>query len=281
MMTLLEIVQRSSAYLKEKGIANPQREAEEVIADALGVKRLDLYLQHDRPLSEQELPGLRKSIQRRSQREPTAYIAGSVMFCGVKLAVTPAVLIPRPETEILVEKIAQTLGQIGTDGKVLWDICCGSGCIGLALKKRFPDLRVILSDLSGDALALAEKNAQANGLDSTFKQGDLFKPFQGLTCDFFVSNPPYIAKGEFTQLSPEVREWEPEMALVSGSTGLEYYHRIAQELKKYLAPQGLGWLELGTGQGAHVQNIFTSEGFTCHYESDWSGHDRFFFICYK
>ena len=275
MITLIEIIRRSEAYLAERGIGRARREAEEVIADALGVKRLDLYMQFERPLSETELPILRKRIQRRSNREPTAYIAGKMAFGGISLDVNPAVLIPRPETEILVETIAQTLSTRSLENKVLWDMCCGSGCIGLALKTRFPELAVLLSDLSDKALAVAEQNAS---VAVTFKQGDLFEPFLGQKCDFFVCNPPYVNEAEFGALDPEVKDWEPKMALVAGPTGLEFYERIARELKSHLNPDGLAWLEIGTGQGKDVKYLFESEGWKCRYEKDWSGHDRFVFI---
>ena len=276
MITLLEIIKRAEYFLAERGIGRARREAEEVIADVLGIKRLDLYLQFDRPLSQNELPTLRLAIQRRSCREPAAYISGRVFFAGMQLSVTPDVLIPRPETEILVEKISQTFQTMSLANKVLWDVCCGSGCIGLALKHRFPELHVILSDLSPEALKIARQNATLCG--AMFKQGDLFAPFYDMKCDFLVCNPPYVTATEYATLAPEVRDWEPKMALISGKNGYAFYTRIAQELKNHLNPDGLAWLELGTGQGPHVQALFTAEGWRCHYEQDWSGHDRFFFI---
>lgn len=275
MITLLEIIRRSEKFLAERGIDRARREAEELIADALHMRRLDLYLQYDRPLTEEELPQLRAALQRRGNKEPAAYIAGTVYFAGITLNVSPHVLIPRPETEILVEKIYQTLQKLSLENKVLWDVCCGSGCMGLALKEKLPQLQVVLSDLSSDALAVAKTNATRA---VEFKQGDLFEPFLGLKCDFFVCNPPYVTEEEYLLLTPDVRNWEPKMALTSGKTGLEFYTRVAKELKNHLNPGGLGWLELGTGQGSKVKEIFESEGWSCHYESDWAGHDRFFFL---
>lgn len=274
MITLLEIIKRSEEYLASRGIARPRREAEEVIADALELKRLDLYLQFDRPVSEKELPALRLAIQRRGAGEPIAYISGKVSFAGISVKVTPAVVIPRPETEILVETIALTLLKHSLEKKVLWDMCCGSGCIGLALKARFPQLEVVLSDLSSEALAVAQENGAGS---ANIKQGNLFDPFAGMKCDFFVCNPPYVTESEYLQLTPEVRH-EPKIALVSGPTGLEFYTQIAKELKHYLNPGGLAWLEIGSGQGVAVQQLFHAEGWQCHYESDWSGHDRFLYL---
>lgn len=275
MITLLEIIRRSELYLAEKGIARPRREAEEIIADALDVKRLDLYLQFDRPLNEKELPSLRQAIQRRAQHEPVAYISGRVTFADLTLKVTPDVLIPRSETEILVERITQSLKKQDLSHKVLWDLCCGSGCIGLALKRRFPELKVILSDLSEKALYVARQNASSD--EVTFLHGDLFKPFEGQKCDFFVCNPPYVSEPEYGSLDPEVHQ-EPKMALVGGVDGLSFYRRIAADLKHHLNENGLAWLELGANQGAPVEEIFQKQGWRCHYEKDWAGHDRFFYI---
>lgn len=279
MITLIEIIKRSAEYLAQRGIESPRAAAEEVIADTLGMKRLDLYLQFDRPLTDSELPALRSTIARRAKHEPTAYIVGKVSFAGIELKVCRSVLIPRPETEILVETIALSMQALPLEDKILWDMCCGSGCIGLSLKARFPQLTVLLSDMSFDALATAKNNAQNNTqMDVEFKQGDLFVPFAGKRCDFFVCNPPYVTEGEFTQLSPEVRDWEPKTALVSGPTGLEYYARIAADLRSHLNPNGLAWLEIGAGQGTSVQALFEAQGWKCHIKSDWSGHDRFCFL---
>ena len=276
MITLIEIIKRSADYLAQRGIESPRPAAEEVIADALGMKRLDLYLQFERPLNENELPILRTAIARRAKHEPTAYIAGRVTFAGIQIKVNQSVLIPRPETEIMVETIAQTLQGLPLEDKILWDMCCGSGCIGLSIKARFPQLPVFLSDMSPTALKAAQRNAKDNAIeDVQFKEGDLFAPFVNEKCDFFVCNPPYVTEEEFTQLSPEVRDWEPKTALVSGPTGLEYYARIAAQLRTHLKPGGLAWLEMGTGQGLSVHALFEAQGWQCQIKPDWSGHDRF------
>lgn len=267
MKTLLDVIQRSESFLQERGIERPRREAEEVIADALGVRRIDLYLQFERPLTEEELAKLREPVVRRGNREPAAYIAGTVSFCDLSIKVTPDVLIPRPETEILVEKIAETLKGCDLEGKTLWDMCCGSGCIGLALKKKFPSLNIVLSDLSDKALAIARQN----GDGVAFRQGDLFTPFEGETCDLFVCNPPYVTEEEYAGLTPEVKA-EPKMALIGG---LVFYERIAARLFHFLNPGGMAWFEIGSGQGEHVKRIFNGKG---RIENDWAGHTRFFFL---
>lgn len=273
MNSVLEIITRSAEYLKGREVPNARREAEELIADALGVRRLDLYLQFERPLEQDELQRCRHFLMRRGKREPLQYLAGSVEFGNIPLKVTPDVLIPRPETEILVEMIAQALENRLLEGKVLWDVCCGSGCIGAALAARFPELRVVLSDLSEGACAVAAANAP----DLEVRCGDLLAPFSGETCDFFVCNPPYIREDEYPGLMPEVRDFEPKTALVAGPTGLEFYQRLARELPKVMAPRGHVWLELGRGQGEPVKKIFEAAGMPGgEVQPDWSGHDRFF-----
>lgn len=275
MKTLLEIIRLSEGFLQQKGFTNARREAENVIADRLGLRRIDLYLQFERPLLEEELGKIREALKRRALREPLAYIAGKVPFFGIELNLSASVLIPRPETEILVEKIAQTLSQQPLEGKILWDMCCGSGCIGLSLKKHFPELTVIMSDISPEAVDLARLNSENN---VEIRQGDLFNAFETTLCDFFVCNPPYVTEQEWIGLMPDVKDYEPKIALVGGVSGLEFYEKIAQSLASYLKIPGKGWLEIGTQQGESVKKIFEAKGFTAHYSSDWAGHDRFFFL---
>ncbi len=197
MKTILDIILLSGAFLEQKGVKNGRRQAEEVIADSLGVKRLDLYLRYDYPLSEEELSLCRAALARRAKREPLQYIAGNVTFCNLSLKVSPAVLIPRFETELLVDKIQHYLSGSSLADKVLLDLCTGSGCIGLSLKKKFPELHVVLSDLSEEALAVAKHNAEAHHLNVEFSSGDLFESLKGRKFHFFVCNPPTFQKKSF------------------------------------------------------------------------------------
>lgn len=278
MKTVLEILTRSTEHLQKKNIPNARREAEELIAAALGLPRLEIYLQFDRPLNEPELDECRRFLMRRSQREPIQYICGSVDFYQCKLKVNRSVLIPRQETEILVDKIAQSLTGVDLKGKTLWDVCCGSGCIGLALKKKFPDLHVILSDISPEAIRLAQENARQNEIEVDFKLGDLLSPFEGFMADYVVCNPPYVTEKEYEALDPEVKDHEPKGALVSGPTGLEMYRRLAEALPFFLNKGGQVWLEIGSGQKDGVMTYFSNNNWTkCKVESDWAGHDRFFY----
>lgn len=277
--TILEIIDLSAKYLEERGIASHRREAEQLIADALGLKRLDLYLQFDRPLDSGEIARCREPLRRRGQREPLQYIRGSVDFYDCEIEVTREVLIPRPETEQLVDRIVKELESVELDGKVLWDICTGSGCIGIALKKRFPKLQVALADLSRGALAVARSNAEKNGASVEICCGDLLQPFKGRRADYIVSNPPYAAEGEFAALEPEVRDYEPKMAIVAPEEGYECYRRFAEELPLYLKSPGKAWFEIAPWQGERLVELFSHPCYRqVGVEKDWSGRDRFFFL---
>jgi len=274
-ITLLELIKQTEALFVKLGIAQARREAEEVIAYTLNRVWHELYLYYEQPIEKGKRAALIENIQRRAQREPLPYITEKVEFAGATLWVSPAVLIPRVETEILVEKIAQTLAQKRLEGQVLWDVCCGSGSIGIALKKRFPELTVFLSDLCEEALIVAKKNALLNKVEVHLLQGDLLIPFGRQACDYFVCNPPYISEKEMATLPPEVRHFEPHLALKGGKTGLEFYERLAKDLRSPLKLKKKGWLEIGYNQGKAIQSLFENQGWGCIYETDWSAHDRF------
>lgn len=279
MKSILEVLKLSTAYLQDKGIDNARRQAEDLIADALGIQRLNLYLDFDRPLIDTELAICRERLARRGRGEPLAYIHGETTFSGCRLVINQDVLIPRQETEILVEKIADRLASMNLQGKVLWDLCCGSGCIGIALKKRFPELSVVLSDLSKAALDVAKQNADINDVQVKIRHGDLLEPFQGEKAHFVVSNPPYISEREFSTLDKEVKQYEPKMALLAGASGLEFYQRFAAALMKYLEPRAFVWFEIGYDQGKALTALFQEHFWKkMAVEKDWSGHDRFFFL---
>jgi release factor glutamine methyltransferase len=279
MYNLLEIVQKSAGYLEQKGIPNSRRQAEEVISDVFKLKRLDLYVDFERPLTEPEIVKCRAAIERRGKREPAQYIRGFVNFIDCKIEVNPDVLIPRQETEILTDKIIQELSKENLEGKIFWDLCCGSGCIGIAVKKRFPQLQVVLADISEKALAVARNNASLNGVETIFLQGDFLTPFSGKKTHFFVCNPPYIAASELPSLDPEVKDFEPHSALISGPSGLEFYQKLSNELKSHLFPGAKAWLEIGHTQAEALRSLFsTTEWKRAETENDWSGKERFFLL---
>lgn len=279
MKNLLEILKLSTEFLQKKGLHNPRRQAEELIADVLKLKRLELYLQYDRPLTEKELDLCRTSLNRRAKGEPIQYIRGEVEFLNCHIKVNSAVIIPRQETEILADKIIKQLSEYDLEHKSFWDVCCGPGSIGIAIKKKFPKLNVVLSDISKEALSVARENAALNNVEIEFFHGDLLQPFKGRKTDFFVCNPPYISDEEYKNLEKEVRDFEPKLALVSGTSGLEFYQRLANELPSFLQPNAKVWFEIGTGQGPSVKKLFSNSIWSkCDFEKDWAGHDRFFFL---
>lgn len=277
MRTVLEILKLSTDYLQQRNIQHARRQAEELLGEALGLGRMGLYLEYSRPLTEKELDKCRDWLKRRGNGEPLQYISGELEFFECRLKVTQDVLIPRQETEILVDKIAKEISSEGLDGKVLWDVCCGSGCIGIALKKKFPALKVVLSDISEKALAVAKENALANGVEVEFKQGNLLVPFENQKTNFIVCNPPYVSESEYEGLEVEVKNHEPKLALVSGESGLECYIQLSQALPSHLMAKGKVWFEIGDGQGGSIKEIFNNPIWVRSiYENDWSGRHRFF-----
>lgn len=266
MKTIAQILELSAQFLKGD---KPKRLAEELLAHVLSLKRMDLYLQHDRPVIEKELEIMRALLKRCAAGEPPEYAMGVVEFLGCKIQVDRRVLIPRPETEILADQISK----VAKEG-VLWDICTGSGCIGISLKKKNPALQVTLADISPDALAVAKVNAE--GLDVEIVQGDLLALFQGKKADFVVCNPPYITEAEFLTLDPSVKDFEPRLALVGG---LDFYQRLSRELPAFLNPGARVFLEIGAGQGEAVKEIFSSPIWARQeLKQDWAGKSRFFFL---
>lgn len=277
MHTILEVLRLSTEYLQGKNIQNPRRQAEELIGEVLNVGRMGIYLEFDRPLNEEEVNKCRTWLKRRGQGEPLQYIKGEVDFLGCRIKVTPDVLIPRQETEILADKIIKEASASPKTIQTAWDICCGSGCIGIAMKKHLPLLDVSLSDLSPQALAVAKENAKQNQVDVTLFEGDLLAPFAGQKSDLIVCNPPYIAAKEITSLEKEVSGFEPKLALIGGETGLEFYIRLAHDLPGHLNAGGKVWLEIGDGQGAELKKIFSSPRWkSAQIELDWAGRERFF-----
>lgn len=279
MITVKEILERTIVFFREKGIPSAKKEAGIVLADVLGLTSLDLYLMHDRPLNEEEVQQCREAVLRRAKGEPNQYIRGLVDFYGCQFVVDQRVLIPRMETEILVDKIVKEIEQEEYQGKELWDICTGSGCMGISIKKKLPELQVTLSDLSEDAVAVANENAERNGVEVNILQGDLLEPFKGKRADYVVSNPPYVRDDEYEVLPREVKEFEPKMALVSGDLGLDFYRKFNEELPDYLNPEAQVWMEIGFTQGKSVVEIFSGENWQyAQFEKDWGQQDRFFYV---
>lgn len=275
MKSLGEVLRLSTHFLTEKKIESPRRLVEELLARCLKCKRIDLYLQFDRPMEEKELEELRVGVRRVSRHEPIEYVLGEIDFFGSVIEVDSRVLIPRQETEFLVDLIAKKI----TSQKNLWDVCTGSGCIGISLKKKFPEIEVFVSDISPEALELAQKNGKRNSVDINYFLGDLLTPFEGKKTDLFICNPPYVSSQEFLALDPSVLRFEPKLALVGGEEGLDFYKRLSEDLPRHMNPGGWVFLEIGDKQRMRVEEIFCSPVWGGRkWISDLSGKDRFFFL---
>jgi release factor glutamine methyltransferase len=199
-----------------------------------------------------------------------------VQFYGCAITVGPGVLIPRPETELLVDSIVKELSKQPLAEKKLLDLCCGSGCIAIAIKKALPELEVIASDISKEAVQYTTCNAEHNGVHIKILQGNLLEALHEKV-NFLVCNPPYISEAEFQGLDASVKDFEPYVALVSGPTGLEVYQKIAATSRNYVTEKI--WLEIGKDQGQLVKSLFQDAGYmNIHVEKDLSGHDRYIYI---
>ncbi len=248
MLTIREIKVRTETFFREKGVPNAKLDTDVLIAHSLGIKRLDIYLDLDRPLTEAQLTVLRPLIKRRASREPLQYIIGNTEFYGITLKVDPRALIPRHETEELIELIVERLE---TPPARILDLGTGSGAIALALASKYSDAKVTATDQSDEAITLAKENAVALNLSSrvTFIRGNWFEPLDpGARFDLIVSNPPYLTEIEMQTAEPEVIGHEPYSALVSGQDGLDDLRLLFKSVSKHLAKGGLVALETGVGQ---------------------------------
>jgi release factor glutamine methyltransferase len=208
---LADVLAGATDYLAGRGVESPRVDAERLLSRALGLTRLELYTQHDRPLTSEERARVRELVQRRGRREPLAYVLGDWDFRRLTLRTDRRALVPRPETEVVVERCLELLEPI--DAPAVVDVGTGAGAIALSLKQERPDARVTATDTSAEALDLARTNAEENGLDVTFIRTDLLTGLE-TTFDLVVSNPPYVLTDEIETLEPEVRDWEPRAALV-------------------------------------------------------------------
>jgi release factor glutamine methyltransferase len=265
-VTVGEWTRHAEARLTAAGIEGARLEAQILAGHVLGVNRARLFAHPDAEFPELAAEAL---LQRREAREPLAYLLGKREFYGREFFVGPGVLIPRQETETLVETALQDLPQ----GAYVLDLGTGSGCIGLTLKLERPDLDVTLSDISDRALSIAERNADALGAKVRLVRSDGFEELLGEAFDRIVTNPPYIGRHE--ELMPEVADHEPSEALYSGETGMEFYERLARQASAYLLDGGRVFMEVGHRQASSVKALFESEGWR-HVQTaaDLSGVDR-------
>jgi release factor glutamine methyltransferase len=270
--TLLKLLRWITDYFTEKGIASPRLDAELLLANLLQLDRVGLYLNFDRPLLASELDLIRPLVKRRGQREPLQYLLGSTEFWSLEFFVTPAVLIPRADTEILVE---EALSRAESEGTLL-DVGTGSGAIVISLASELPGWQMTGLDISSEALEVAQKNVQKHLLAERVQllQGDLAQlPQQHY--DLIVSNPPYISSQEWDGLMPEVRCFEPQLALLAENDGLSCYQQLAEQMCDRLNPNGWLLVEIGYSQAEAVKSLFAAAGLRDIFvREDYSGQPR-------
>jgi release factor glutamine methyltransferase len=256
--TIRKVLEWTKNYLAEKGIENARLETEWLLAESLGLDRVGLYVNFDKPLTDDELARVRELVARRARREPLQYLLGTQEFAGLDFLVTPAVLIPRHDTEVL---LAEAL-RVAPAAETVLDIGTGSGCLAISLAKQLPAAAVTAIDLSPEALVVAKQNAERNGVRVEFCQGSLLTPIAGRSFALMVSNPPYIPTADLAALQPEVREFEPLLALDGGPDGLDCYRVLIPAAVAHLEHNGWLLVEIGIGQDGAVQELFAGAGFS-------------------
>lgn len=277
--TLLKLLRWATEFFTGKGIDNPRLDAELLLAHVLGLDRVGLYMNYDRPLDAEELNKLRPLVKRRGQREPLQYLLGSTEFWSLEFKVSPAVLIPRADTEILVEEALSKVDESG----LLLDVGTGSGAIVVSLAKELEQWQCEGIDLSTEALAIAQENVDGNQVTDRVElfQADLNQLPQK-KYNLIVSNPPYIAQDEWETLMPEVRDHEPQMALIAEREGLACYQSLLDQASDHLLTGGWLLVEIGYQQAEAVQQLFIDAGFADVYlREDYAGQPRVVGGCFK
>ncbi len=277
-LTILELLNRANDYFKQKNIENPRLNAERLLSSILRVDRIQLYVQYERIPSESEVKIFRESVRRRVSKEPLQYIIGITEFMGLNFKSTPAALIPRPETEILVEKILDLSKIIDVKHPTIWDIGTGSGCIAVSICHYWPAAKLMASDVSEDSLDLAKENAEMNEVTNriNFFKHDILrdKIDDSMQVDIIVSNPPYISRQEFNNLAEEIYAHEPRIALTDEEDGLIFYRKIFSLIENDRKCKFI-LLELsGTQTGKIIQLAKTLANIDYHVFDDLNGIPR-------
>ena len=279
--TIQKLLNWITDYLKDKGIDSPRLSAELLLSHVLGLKRIDLYTQFGRIVGEEHLSQLHEFVKRAATHEPIAYLTGIKEFYSLEFEITRDCLIPRPETELLVERAIEFL-RTRNGEQFICDLCTGCACVAVSIARNFAGCRVVATDISNAALEIAERNVARHGLGNRIHllKGDLFEPvIPGLgpaKFDLIVCNPPYVSELEFTKLAKNVRDFEPKLALIAGQNGLDIAKRIVAEAGQFLKPAGALLLEIGNEQGPAVRDLLNA---TAHFaavtiEKDYQNLDR-------
>ncbi len=269
--TILKLIEWTTEYFTKHDVPNPRLDAELLLSHVLKKKRIELYLDFEKAVPENDLAAFKELIQRRSKREPLQYIIGVQDFYGVPIKVTPAVLIPRPETELLVNKVLSLVAPhpaLSPEGRgggergqaTILDLCTGSACIIAALANELPNAHFIGTDISAAALDVARQNTEKWKDRVELPHGNLFEPVRSRQFDFITSNPPYVPEGELATLQSEVRDFEPKEALIAGKDGLEIIREIINNAHSFLKPGGHLVMEIGDKQADEVRRLITDAG---------------------
>jgi release factor glutamine methyltransferase len=278
-MTILEIIKKTTRFFQDRGIESPRLNAERLLAYVLGQRRLDLYLHFDKPLHKREIDKMRALVKRRGRLEPLQYVMGECAFMDITVRVNPDVLIPRPETEILVETVISDFRD-QPDKRVL-DIGTGSGIIAICIKRALPGFQVAATDISRKILDTARQNGEKAGVNVTWAVSDLFASLDKTKYDIIVSNPPYVKTGDIQTLALEIKDYEPLTALDGGEDGLQFYVRFFKQAPDFLKPGGRIYLEVGDGQAGEVAAMAEQYGMSVlKTVNDLSGKERVVVVCH-
>ena len=277
--TIQKLLNWVTEYLTDKGVDSPRLSAELLLCHVVGLTRIELYTQFDTPVPQRQLDQLHDLVKRAGLHEPVAYLTGRTEFYSIELDITSDCLIPRPETELLVQRAIEFLRS--RDGvQFVCDLCTGSGCIAVAIGKNFPDARLIATDISAGALEVAAGNVAKHQLHERVEllQGDLFEPLVGQLdvgqFDLIVCNPPYVSSAEYETLAVNVRDYEPKSALLAGADGLDIYRRLIDKVDQFLKPGAALMLEIGYAQGPAVQDMLEQTGAFAEIKIEKDPHDN-------
>ena len=279
--TIQKLLNWMTEHFTGKGVDNSRMSAELVLCHVLGLERIELYMHFDRRVEKSRLNQLHALVKRAGEHEPIAYLVGMTEFYSLDIKVTPDTLIPRPETELLVERAIEYLRRL-EPRQYVCDLCTGSGCIAAAVAVGVPEAKIIATDICDAAMAVADENIRHHKLTERVQLlcGDLFAPIiEGLDqtkFDVIISNPPYVGTAEYEKLDKNVRDYEPELALYAGTDGLDVYSRIVEQAPEYLKTNGRLMMEIGYKQGDAVKQLLEKSGafMDITVEKDFAKNDR-------
>lgn len=263
--TIQKLLNWITEYLTEKDVDSPRLSAEFLLSHILQISRIQLYTNFDQPVEKQELDRLHDMVKRAGEKEPVAYLTGKTEFYSLPIYLNRSCLIPRPETELLVESAIEFL-RTRTGTQLALDLCAGCACVAIAIAKNVPDARIIATDISQDALSIAAKNIETHNLKQRIQllHGDLFEPVASQSekakFDLIVSNPPYVSDSEFEALDKNIKDYEPRSALLAGTDGLDVYRRICKNAGDFLKPNAALILEIGCTQADAVKQLLEQAG---------------------